>query len=100
MEGATTLPRCYIEVGDQTLRPMAEIFILGTLDQAWPQGQGGGSTLQRLDPGLLIRTDDMPPLLGDGWRVLVDLTHRRHLRGKRDGIIRLGVEPVLHPMGL
>jgi hypothetical protein len=32
--------------------------------------------------------------------VLVDLTHRRHLGGKRDGVIRLGVEPVLHPMGL
>jgi hypothetical protein len=32
--------------------------------------------------------------------VLVDFTHRRHLGGKRDGGIRLGVEPVLHPMWL
>ena len=28
-------PRRYVEVGNQTLRPMAEIFILGALDQAW-----------------------------------------------------------------
>ena len=59
--GRHDFPRCYIEIGDQTLRPRAKICILGTLDQAWPQGQGGGSTLQRLDPGLLIRTEDMPP---------------------------------------
>jgi len=50
--------------------------------------------------GLLIRTDDMPPVLGDGWRVLGDLTHRRHLGGKRAGGIRRGVEPVRHPLGL
>ena len=98
--GRHDFPRCDVEVGNQTRRPVAQLCILGTLDHAWPHGQGGGRTLQRLYPGLLIRTDDMPPVLGDGWRVLGDLTHRRHLGGKRDGVIRLGVEPVLHPMGL
>jgi hypothetical protein len=39
-------------------------------------------------------------LLGDGWRVLVDFTPRSHLGGKRNGVIRLGVEPVFHPMRL
>ena len=38
----------HVEVGDQALRPMAEIGILGALDEAWLHGQGGGSTLQRL----------------------------------------------------
>jgi hypothetical protein len=42
----------------------------------------------------------MPTLLGDGWRMLVDFTHRSHLGGKRHGVIRLGVEPVFHAMGL
>jgi hypothetical protein len=32
--------------------------------------------------------------------VLVDFTHRRHLGGKRDGVIRLGVEPIFHPVRL
>ena len=41
-------PRHHVEVGDQALRPMAEIGILGALDEAWLHGQGGGSTLQRL----------------------------------------------------
>ena len=79
---------------------MAEVFILRTLDEAWLHGQSGRSTLQRLYPGLLIRTDDMASVLGHGWRLLIHCTHGRHLGGKGDGVIRLGVEPVLDPMGL
>ena len=93
-------PRRYVEVGDQTLRPVAEIFLLGALDQPWLHGQGGGGPLQRLEPRLLIRPDDMPPLPGDFWRALIRLTHCHPLVGKRHGVIRLGVEPVLHPMRL
>ena len=93
-------PRGDVEVGDQALRTVAEIFILGALDQAGVHRQRGGGSRQRLYPGLLICTDDMPPLLGDGWRVLVHFTHRRYLGGKRHGVIRLGMEPVLHPMRL
>src|SRR5215475_12771067 len=59
--GRHDFPRGDVEVGDQTLCPVAEIFILRTLDHAWLHGQGGGSTRQRLYPSLLIRTDDMPP---------------------------------------
>jgi len=79
---------------------MAEVFILGALDEAGSQGQGGRGPLQRLYPGLLIGTDDMLPLLGDHWRVLVHRTDCGHLGGKRHGVIRLGVEPVFHSMGL
>ena len=93
-------PSRHVEVGNQTLRPVTKIFIRRTLNHAWLHGQGGGSTLQRLYPGFLIRTDDMPTLRGHGWRVLVDRTHGSHLGGKRHGVIRLGVEPVLHPMRL
>jgi hypothetical protein len=96
--GRHDFPRGAVEVGDQTLCPVAPIFLLRTLDHAWLHGQGRGSTLQRLAPRFLIRTDDMPPLLGDGWRVLVDFTHRRPLGGNRDGVIRLGVEPIFHPV--
>ena len=98
--GRHDFPRGDVEVGDQTLGPVAEIFILRPLDHALLHGQGGGRPLQRLYPGFLIRTDDMPTLLGDGWRVLVDFAHRSHLGGKRDGGIRFGVEPVFHPMRL
>lgn len=98
--GRHDFPRGDVEVGDQTLRSVAKIFILRTLDHAWLHGQGGGRTLQRLYPGFLIRADDMAPLLDDGWRALIDLTHRSHLGGKRDGVIRLGVEPIFHPMRL
>ena len=93
-------PSRHVEIGDQALRPMAEVFILGALDEAWLHGQGGGRTLQRLYPGLLIRTDDMTSILGYGWRMLIRFTHGRHLGGKCDGGSRLGVEPVFDPRGL
>jgi hypothetical protein len=79
---------------------MAEVFILGALDEAWLHRQGWGGPLQGLYPGLLIGTDDVLPLLGDRWRVLVDRTDCSHLGSKRHGIIRLGVKPVFHSMGL
>src|SRR5439155_689470 len=82
----------HVEVGDQAQRPMTDVFILGALDQACLHRQSGGSALQRLYPGLLICTDDMPTLLVDGWCVLVDSTHRSHVVGKGCGVIGLGVE--------
>ena len=93
-------PSRYVEVGDQALRPMAEVCILRPLDQTWLERQGGGGTLQRLYPGLFIRTDDMASVLSHGWRLLIRCTHGSHLGGKGHGGIRLGVEPVLDPMRL
>ena len=90
----------HVEGGDQALRPIAEVCILGALDEAGSHGQGGRGTLQRLYPGLLIRTDDRASVLGHGWRMLRHGTHGRHVGGQGDGGIRLGVEPVLDPMGL
>ena len=98
--GRHDCPSRHIEIRDQTLRPVAEIFVLGALDQPGLHGQSGGGTLQRLYPGLLIRTDDMSPILGHGGRLLIHLTHGRHLGGKRDRVIRLGVEPILDSMRL
>ncbi|OLE68065.1 MAG: hypothetical protein AUI36_05775 [Cyanobacteria bacterium 13_1_40CM_2_61_4] len=79
---------------------MPNVFILGALDHAWLHGQGGRGALQGLDPRLLICADDVAPLLGEGWRLLIDLTYRRHLVGKHLGISGLRVEPVLDPMRL
>src|SRR5215471_9426519 len=59
--GRHDFSRRHVEVGDQARRPMAQVCILGALDQTWLHRQGGGGTLQRLDPGLLICTDDMAP---------------------------------------
>src|SRR5215831_15246936 len=63
-------PRRHVEVGDQALRPMAEVCIRRALDQTWLHRQGGGGTLQRLYPGLFIRTDDMASVLRHAWRLL------------------------------
>src|SRR5262245_52917937 len=93
-------PSRYVEVGDQALRPMAEVFLLRALDPTWLHRQGGGGTLQRLYPGLLLRTEDMAAVLGHGWRLLIRCTHGSHVGGKGHGGIRLGVEPVRDPMGL
>jgi hypothetical protein len=98
--GRHDFPRGAVAVSAQTLRPGAPLFIRRTRAPAWLPRQGGGSTLQRLAPGLLIRPDAMPPLLGDSGRGLRDLTPRRDRGGTRPGGIRLGVAPVFHPMRL
>src|SRR5262245_2986691 len=67
-------PRRHLEVRNQALRPMAKVCIFGPRDQAWFHRQGRSGPLQCLYPGLLIRTDDVLPLLGDRWRVLVHRT--------------------------
>src|SRR4029450_8497800 len=64
------------EVCDQALRPMAELVILGALDEPGWHGQGGRGTLQRLSPRLLIRTDDMASFLSHGWALLIQRTPR------------------------
>src|SRR4029453_13082687 len=82
-------PSRYVEVGDQALRSMAEVFILRALDPTWLHRQGGGGTPRPLDPGLLIVPDGMASVLGHGWRLLIRFTHSRHLSGKGYGVIRL-----------
>jgi len=67
----------HVAMRDQALRPMPNVCILGALDHAWRHGQGGRGALQGLDPRLLICADDVAPLVGEGWRLLIDLTYRR-----------------------
>jgi hypothetical protein len=98
--GGNDFPGRHMKIGDQALRPMPNICILGALDQTWRHRQGGGSALQRLAPRLLIRAHDGCALLRSCLGLLVHLTHRGHLVGKRCGIIWCRVEPVLDPMGL
>jgi hypothetical protein len=93
-------PRRPVAVGDPTRRPVAELGIRGALDQPWLPGPGGGGPRQRLAPRLLIRPEARPPWPGDCWRALRRLTHCHHGVGQRHGVLRLGVEPVLHPMRL
>ena len=89
-----------IAMRDQALRPMPNVCRLGALDHAWLHGQGGRSALQGLAPRLLICADDVAPLRGEGWRLLVDLTSRRHVVGTHLGSSGLRVEPVRDPMRL
>jgi hypothetical protein len=98
--GRHDFSRRHVEIRDQALRPMPNVCILGALDHAWLHGQGGRGALQGLEPRLLICADDVAPLLGEGWRLRVDLTYRRHLVGKHLGSSGLRVEPVLDPMRL
>ncbi len=53
-----TFPSRHVEVGNPTQRPLAEVCILGALDEAWLHGQGGRGTLQSLYPGLFISAYD------------------------------------------
>ncbi len=43
-----------VEIGDQRLRAVADIFELAPLDPARPHRQGGGDAFERLDAGHLV----------------------------------------------
>src|SRR2546422_47229 len=81
--------------GSRHLSPLES----GERSAALPSPERGRSTMiiQDLTPN---PPDDVAPLLGEGWRLLVDLTYRRHLVGTHLGISGLRVEPVLDPMRL
>ena len=98
--GRHDFPCRHVEIGDQALRPMTKVCILGALDQATLQGQRGRGALQGLDPRLLIGADDVAPWLSEGLCLLGHLTHCRHVVGTHLGSIGLRVEPVFDPMRL
>ena len=97
--GRHHFPSHHGEVRDQALRPVAQVCLRRAFDQTGLPRQGGSGTLERVYPGLFIRPDDMAPILSHGGCLLRDFAHGRHVGGERDGVIRLGVEPVLDPMG-
>ncbi len=61
--GADHPARRHLEVGDQRLRPVADILELLGLRLAGPHRAGGVKPLQRLDAGLLVGADQVNPLL-------------------------------------
>ena len=61
--GRHDFPSRHVEVGDQALRPVADVFILRALDQTWLHRQGGSGPLQRLDPVFSSVLMTCPPCL-------------------------------------
>lgn len=86
-------------IGDQALRTVPQVFVLvpRTASGASRAGRLRGfrrrGTLQRLDAGLFIRTDDMSALRVQRGRGGVQFAHRFDLRLERRRIPLWGVEP-------
>ena len=86
-----------VEVGDERLRPMADIFELAPLDPARPHGQRGGDAFERLDAGHLVDRH-RPHRLAGFHGAAVDAAHIEALALKIR--IGLGREPGADAMRL
>ena len=86
-----------VEMGDQRLRTMADVFELAPFDLAGPDRQGGCDALERLDAGHLVDRDRAHRLLGfDGAAIDAAYIDALGLEVR----VGLGREPGAHAMRL
>jgi hypothetical protein len=63
-------PGCHLNVRDQRLRAMTKVCKFDSFHASWLHGAGWMGPFKSLNTRLLIRTDDVHPLLSQWWRVL------------------------------
>ena len=81
---------------------MAAVLVFAAFRAPWAHGLGRRSTLQGLNTGHLVSTDDMTAQGFQHWGVGVDRTKGLDRLGKGDWILGLGlgVEPIAATMRL
>lgn len=89
-----------LEIGDQRLGSMPDLFELDGLGAAWPHRAGWVEPLQRLNPGFFINTDQMNPRLMEFFRLMIEFTDRAYLLPEGGLIVDLMVQPILGTMRL
>jgi hypothetical protein len=98
--GADDPTRRYLEIGDQRLRPVADVFKLLRFRLTSLHRPGGVSPFQRLDAGLLVGADHMYPLLMEFHGLVIQLAHCPHLLPELGFIRHVIVQPMADPVGL
>ena len=98
--GATTSPVATSKLAIKHCVPWRRYSYSGRSTRPGCIGKVGAARSSACIPVFSSVLMTWPPSCGQGWRLLVHFTHGSHLGGKRHGVIRLGVEPVLDPMGL
>ena len=99
MVGATTSPVATSKLAIKHCVPWRMYSYSGRSTRPGCIGKVGAARSSAWIPFFSSVPMTCPPCLATAG-VLVRLTHRHHLVSKRTGIIRLGVQPVLHPMRL
>src|SRR5262252_10156143 len=73
---------------------MPLVLVLAPLHPPRAHGEVRGEPLQRLDPRLLVGADEVNALLSQSPGLLIGLTDRSHLLGKRLRVLGVSVQPV------
>ena len=84
--GAYDVPRGDLEVGDQTLRAVADLVLLPALDAAGNGEAGRMGPFQGLHAGFLVATDQMDSLFMELGGVRIQEAHRTYLVVKLFGV--------------
>ncbi len=89
-----------LEVGDQTLRAVADVVLLPALDISGNRRRGRMQALRCLPAGLLVAADQMHPVLVERPGLLIQGTDRGHVRAKGVRLLGRRIEPRPGPMRL
>src|SRR5258706_2268225 len=93
-----------LEVRDQALRAVADVFVFLALKAAWLTGDARSHRLsrrrafERLDAGFFIRTDQMNALLVQQPGLFIKVADRFDLLTELFRILLRSLEPILNPM--
>ena len=97
--GADHLACRHLEVGDQRLRPVSDVFKLRGFRFAGLHRTGGVEPFQRLDAGFLIGADQVYSLFMEFRSLVIELAHRPHLFPELGFVFHFVVQPVFDPVG-
>ncbi len=92
--GRHDLSARHFQIGDQAEGTMPLVFEFLALHMTGQHGQGRMKTLQSLDTGHLISTDDVCALPSKRWGGFIDLTDRADLFGQLGGVVGRWSQPV------
>ena len=85
--GSDDLSSGYVQVGNETLCPVSEVFKFLSLDVTRLHGQRRVETFEGLDAGHLIGTGHIRARSGERRSGLIHLTDRTNLFGQFDGVV-------------
>jgi hypothetical protein len=96
---AEDLSRRHLEVGDQRLGSVPDIFKLLGFRLTGLHRTGRMEPFQSLDAGFLIGADQVDSLFMEFLRLVVQFADRPYLAWKSDRVFHFVVQPIPTPMG-
>ena len=92
--GNENLSRRYLEIGDECLRPMSNIFKFPSFFKSRFSGLGWMKSFESLDAGHLVCTHDMASLFVQSTSLRIGVANGLYLGVENFSVFVLGIEPI------